>query len=88
MAMADDILIYRDFQIIAGYVQVPNNAETDKTRVTTDAALAAIAGSAEVILSAGSGKPTGSKSGAQRFLRLPGLAPGSSYSTDPVEELA
>lgn len=83
-----DILIHRDLPIINGHVQVPNNSETDKTRVTVDEAIATIDGSVETFLSVGSGYQTGWKTGAQAFVRLPGLVPGTSYSTDPVDALA
>ena len=85
--MNSDILIYRDFQIIAGFVQVPPNAETDKNRVTVNEALSAISGSVDTQLSRGSGHEV-NKIGAQEFLRLPGLVPGTSYGTDPVTALA
>lgn len=84
----ETILIFRDFPIINDHVQVPPNKERDKSRATIDEALAAISGSEEVSLSLGSGKNTGSKFGAQRFLRLPGLKPGDSFAVDPVDALA
>lgn len=87
-----DISIHRDLPVINGFVQVPNNAETDKTRVTTAEALAAISGSATTRLSMGSGTQTGWKAGQQEWVRLPGLTPGESYTTelgaDPVDTLA
>jgi len=82
------IRIYRDFQIIDGFVQVPPNKETDKNRVTVTEALAAVTGSEQVHLPQGSGDNHGWKAGAQSTLRLPGLVPGTSYSTDPVDALA
>lgn len=85
---AQTILIHRDLPIINGFVQVPNNAESDKTRVTYVEALNAINGSALTTLSQGSGNQYGSKVGAQAFVRLPGLIPGTSYGTDPVNALA
>lgn len=87
-----DILIHRDLPVINGHVQTPNNKETDKTRVTTAEALAAVSGSATTRLSMGSGKHTGWKAGQQEWLRLPGLTPGDSYLTstgaDPVDTLS
>lgn len=82
------ITIHRDFQIIDGFVQVPPNKETDKNRVTTAEALAAITNSSQTYLSQGSGDNHGWKVGAQSVLRLPGLAPGASHATDPVTTLA
>ena len=87
MSMSD-IVIYRDFPIINGFVQVPNNAESDKNRVTVTEALNAISGSSQTFLSNGSGQVHGGKHGAQSFVRLPGLQPGQSYATDPVDALA
>lgn len=84
----ETITIFRDMPIINGYVQVPYNKETDKTRVTSDEATSAIAGSVINRLSCGTGKQTGSKTGVQEFFRLPGLAPNDSYIIDPVTVLA
>lgn len=78
----ESITIYRDYPIIAGFVQIPPNLETDKTAVSEADALVTLVGSTVVSLSLGSGKPTGSKHGAQRFLRLAGLQPGQSYTAD------
>ena len=87
-----DILIFRDFQVINGFVQVPPNKETDKNRVTTVEALTAIHGSVENYLTVASGNNTGWKAGAHSFVRLPGLTPRESYLTatgaDPVDTLA
>lgn len=84
----ETILIHRDMPIINGFVQVPYNKETDKTRVTADEATNAIADSVVTRLSMGSGKQTGSKFGAQEFFRLPGLAPNDTYVIDPVTVLS
>lgn len=84
----ETITIHRDFPIINGFVQVPPNKETDKTRVTTDEALTSISGSEVTRLSLGSGRPRGSKSGQQEFLRLPGLLPNASHAVDPVDAVA
>lgn len=83
-----DITIYRDFQIIDGFVQVPPNKETDKTRVTETEALALISGSTVNRLSMGSGRSRGSGYGQQEWLRLPGITPGDWYTTDPVDDVA
>lgn len=84
----ETIRIFRDLNVINGFVQVPPNTELDKTRVTTEEALGAISGSEEVFLSLGSGPQTGSNFGQQSWLRLPGLLPGTSFVTDPVDDLA
>lgn len=83
-----DITIHRDFPIIDGFVQVPPNKETDKTRVTEAEALSLISGSETTRLSLGSGRSQGSKYGQQEFIRLPGLRPNEWYATDPVDDVA
>ena len=83
-----DITIFRDFPIIDGFVQIPPNKETDKTRVTEAEALASISGSETTRLSLGSGRPQGAKYGQQEFLRLPGITPNAWYTTDPVNDVA
>jgi hypothetical protein len=92
-----DITIYRDLPIIGKYVQVPPNRESEKTSVTVDAAEAALEASFDIempetkFLSLGSGIQVGSKYGAQRFLRLPGIHPDEWYrnvdgdSEDPAD---
>ena len=91
MALSD-ISIYRDFAIINDYVQVPPNREVDKSRVSSSRAVNTIPTSRINYLSLGSGKCTGSKFGAQRFLRFPALQPGESYlekyGYDPQQVLA
>lgn len=84
----ETIQIFHDFPIVNDHVQVPPNQENDKQRVSVDEALMAIPGAEEIFLSQGSGKNTGSKFGAQRFLRLPPLAPGESFAVNPVDLLA
>ena len=81
----DTITIYRDLPIINNYVQIPPNAETDKTRVLATDAEASVSGSVIVGLSIGSNRQHGSKCGRQEFLRLPGITPNSWYSTDPSD---
>lgn len=81
----ETITIYRDLQIINKYVQVPPNAETDKTRVLATDAENSVVGSAIVGLSMGSNRQYGSKCGRQEFLRLPGITPNSWYTTDPSD---
>jgi len=78
------ILIYRDFPIINGYVQVPPVRATEKTKITTDEALDAVSGSVVTRLSLGSGRCRGSKSGQQEWLRLPAIAQNGWYTTDPT----
>lgn len=83
----ETIRIYRDLPVIGGFVQIPPNQETDKTRVTAEDAQDAVAGSVITRLSMGSGRQRGSKCGQQEFLRLPGITPDGWYDSDPVEDL-
>lgn len=83
-----EIFIHRAWPVVNGYVQVPNNKPSDKTRVTVDEALSLIDGSSAVQLSHGSGKATGSKHGQQEFLRLPAVAADSWYDTNPVDDVS
>ena len=93
MSTSSDILIYRDFPVVNGYVQVPPNGPADKHRVTLENALVAFAGSAsEVDLTLGSGRETGSHFGQQKFLRLAPIHPDTWYragsaAIDPVTVL-
>lgn len=83
----ETILIYRDLPIKNNYVQLPPNRECDKIKVDPIDALSLVPGSEIVRLTMGSGRCVGKKYGQQAVLRLPGLVPGTSYSTDPVTEL-
>lgn len=96
----EDILIHRDLPILNKYVQLPPNAEADKTALLdTDAEALLTAnfpqnqGLTIQSLSLGSGRQTGAKHGAQSFLRLPGIRPDEWYEnlsgtpSDPVEVL-
>lgn len=65
----ETIVIYRDFPIKNGYVQLPPNYPYNNTQLTREEALS-IDNSKIVRLSLGSGKPTGSKHGQQEFLRI------------------
>lgn len=84
----ETITIYRDLPSIDGFVQTPNNTDTDKTRVTIDDAESLIVGSETIRLSLGSGRQRGSKCGQQEFLRLPGISPNEWYDEDPVDALS
>ena len=86
---ASDILIHRDFAVINGYVQLPPNAERDKSRVRLEDAVSLYGDLCEVVeLSMGSGPCHGRKSGAQRVFRLPGTVPGQSLGQfDPLKLL-
>jgi hypothetical protein len=66
----ETIYIHRHYPIKNGYVQVPPVLESGKTVVTEDEGLSLFVGSTVSSLTLGSGKPTGSKFGAQRFLTL------------------
>lgn len=72
----EDICIYRDYQIINRYVQLPPNEETNKTSLDDITAEGLLVGSVIVELSSGSGRETGSRFGKQRFLRLPAVVAG------------
>lgn len=79
----EDITIYRDMPIIDDrVVKAPNNA-------VDFIATGSITNADAVItrLSLGSGKQTGSKFGAQEFVRLIGVAPDEWYATDPLAGL-
>lgn len=76
----EDITIYRDMPIIDDrVVKAPNNAIDfipTASITNTDVVITR--------LSLGSGKQTGSKFGAQEFVRLVGIAPDEWYATDPL----
>jgi len=67
----ETIKIYRDYQIINGFVQVPPNLEKDKNTTTISQALSDIAGSTEYkVTSMGSGPQTGSGFGVASTIRF------------------
>jgi hypothetical protein len=67
----ETIKIYRDYQIINGFVQVPPNLEKDKNTTTISQALSDIDGSVEyIVTSTGSGPQTGSGFGAASTIRF------------------
>lgn len=82
-----DIKIYRDLPVINGYVQIPPNTESNKTRVTRDSAASLITNASIIRLTNGSGQHNG-KYGQQELVRLPGIAPNEWYTTDPITELS
>lgn len=83
----EDIFIHRDLPIKNGFVQVPPNQPLDNIRIDDETAVTTVVGSEIVELSLGSGRPTGSKHGQQRFLRLPGIRPYEWYTSNPVDGL-
>lgn len=83
----EDITIHRAYPIINGYVQVPHNKETDKTRVTVDEAIASISGSEQVWLSKSTGQSTGASFGSQSFLMLPETLAREFLASNPVDEV-
>jgi len=87
MSMSE-ILIYRSLPIVNGYVMIPPVLPEDKIRVSTVDALSLVVGSEVANLSIGSGEYTGSKFGAQSFLRLPGVAADSWYSSNPIDPIS
>ena len=67
----ESIKIYRDYQIINGFVQVPPNLEKDRTTFTTSQVLSDIVGSEIYELdSVGSGTNTGSGFGRTSTIRF------------------
>ena len=87
MSMAD-IRIYRDLPIINGMVVIPPCNPGDRvplSAVDNDMTSGVTFGNSEVKqLTGGSGNQTGSKFGAQQFLRLEGIRPDEWYATDPL----
>ena len=76
----EDITIYRDMPIIDDrVVKAPNNPVDfiETASITNTDAVT-------MELSIGSGSKTGSKFGAQEFIRLIGIAPDEWYATDPL----
>lgn len=69
--MLSDVVISRDYPIVNGYVQAPNNRENSRNYMLVADALTAIPGSTVVSLSMGSGTNTGWKAGAQKIFRCP-----------------
>ncbi len=66
----DTIYIHRHYPIKNGFAQIPPVLENGKTVVDEATALSLFPGSKVNTLTLGSGKPTGNKFGAQRFLTL------------------
>jgi len=68
----ETITVYRDYQIINGYVQVPPNFVKDRTNTTVSQALSEIPNAVEYIVnSVGSGPNTGSGFGVSSTIRFP-----------------
>lgn len=69
----DEITVYRDFPVIAGYVQVPPNREAQKTSFTPAEFEAAVPDSVRTRLPhPGTNPNTGRKFGSHEFMRVPG----------------
>jgi len=67
----ESIKIYRDYQIVNGFVQVPPNLEKDRTTFTTSQVLSDISGSEIYEMnSVGSGATTGSGFGRPSTIRF------------------
>jgi hypothetical protein len=77
----EDITIYRDIPIIDDRVAKPPNNPVEYNSIDT------VSDPNIVRLTIGSGKNTGSKFGAQEFIRLTGIAPDEWYATDPLAGL-
>ena len=82
-----NIRIVRQLPIIRGFVRVPSCLEANFDKVTDATALTEVAGSSESRMRQGSGNPTGSKTGAQRWLELPAWTLSQPAPTDPVPSL-
>jgi len=82
----ETIRIERALPVINGFVQIYSGTNSDKTRYIVNDVLSAIADSAEVSLSLGSGHNTGSKFGVQRLLKLPAVV-ANEYSSNPLDDL-
>lgn len=79
-----DITVFRDFQTIDGFVQVPPNREGEKTETTVDEFLTAVSGSFEERLPHPKTNPnTGAKFGAHTWVRVPTSAVNSPTFTLP-----
>jgi len=67
----ESIKIYRDYQIVNGFVQVPPNLEKDRTSFTTSQVLSDTSGSEIYEMeSVGSGSNTGSGFGRTSTIRF------------------
>lgn len=75
----NEIKIIRTWPIINGYVQIPNNLPSDKTRLKANNLVGAVPSGMIVQYS------KGSKQGAQSFFTLQPLAPNEWYSINPVD---
>jgi len=78
----ETIKVYRQFPIINGFVQLPNNREADKTKHSVETVLSAVSGAALVRLNPDTMPNTGSKFGTQEFIEIEGLN-GSNYDNLP-----
>ena len=85
MSMAG-IRIYRDLQVIDGFVQVPPNQEGDKTRVRADSLDTGVF--SYVRLTGGSGRQRGAKYGAQELVRLPARALDGTYDNGDTDQVS
>ncbi len=83
----ENIKIHRALAVIDSFVQVPPNAEGDKTRVRADSLDVNVF--TTIRLTGGSGRQRGSRCGVQELVRLPAQALDGTYDngdTDPVSE--
>jgi hypothetical protein len=82
------IKIYRDIPVIDGFAQIPDNLEAEKESYEAPRSGIAVGGAFDnTELSLGSGDQTGSKFGAQRFIRLDPIQPDQWYDDDPLMNL-
>ena len=80
----ETIKIYRQLPVIDGFVQVPPNRESDKTRITADSLYdTAPSKFTRIRLSGGSGgNPPGTGRGQQELVELEGITPDAWYESD------
>ncbi len=79
--MARDILIYRDFPIVNGYVQVSPNLEKEKTSIAAGTAITVV----ETIMS--SELDVEQSIGKQKWIRLPGIDPSGWHTNVSGENI-
>ena len=77
----ETIKIHFQYPIVNGAVQLPNNLSKDKNTTPIDQFLAdnSLTDIDRIRLTGGSGPNTGSKFGAQSFVRMPGVTPSQAY---------
>lgn len=87
----ETIFIHTQIPVVNGYAQYLNNKPSDRTRVSEEDALDAILLGLWIEMGASGGPKTSSLHASNKkgnkFIRLPGRNPGSSYPVDPTSLL-